>query len=116
MRERRTSQRRRTYLGGVIAYNSRSCTIECLVRDLSPSGAMIAIPSTISLPGEFEIAIHKQGESRPARTIWLTETRAGIQFYEHPTNVISLEAARRIRTLEEERRTLTRRIDEWTGP
>ncbi|HEV2571819.1 MAG TPA: PilZ domain-containing protein [Beijerinckiaceae bacterium] len=113
MGDRRQQQRRRTYLRGLIAFNERNSTMECLVRDLSHNGALIAMANTSNLPGTFEIAIHKQGESRPAQMVWLNETRAGIKFTERRSNVISFEAARRIHSLEEERRMLRRRLEDW---
>ncbi|MDH7795506.1 MULTISPECIES: PilZ domain-containing protein [unclassified Beijerinckia] len=113
MGDRRQRQRRRTYLRGLIAFNDRNSTLECLVRNLSQNGALISIPNTSDIPGAFEIAIHKQGESRPAQMVWLTETHAGIRFVPRPSNVVSFETARHIQTLDDERRMLRRKLEDW---
>ena len=51
---------------------------ECLVRNLSDSGAYLQVNRSIDIPVEFELDV--DGETRPCRLIWMTNTRAGIEF------------------------------------
>lgn len=117
MSDRRKTLRNRTRLGGVIAFNHRSCTLDCLVRDMSADGAKIIIESTVSLPGEFDIMIKHKGDSRRARMIWRDLTQVGIVFVSAEIgNVVSIEATRRIRALETERDSLVRRVAQLSAP
>ena len=117
MSDQRKAQRNRTYLGGVIAFNHRSCTLDCLVRDMSAQGAKIIFESTVSVPDEFDIMIRHKGESRRARIMWRDETQAGVTFVPAEiSNIVSIEATRRIRALEAEHDSLVRRIAQLSAP
>jgi hypothetical protein len=48
MRERREFQRRRTFLGGRLAFNNQYGAIDCLVRNMSQNGALISTPPRLS--------------------------------------------------------------------
>ena len=39
--ERRRERRQVTYLGAEVAYNRRSSAMDCLVRNMAPSGALV---------------------------------------------------------------------------
>lgn len=115
--ERRKNHRDSTYLNGRIAFNKRCSTLDCLVRNMSQSGAMIVFSDSVAVPAEFDIVIRQKGESRRARIAWCTETQAGILFLRSmPENVVPIESARRIRNLESERDILHRRIAQLNDP
>lgn len=116
MQQRRKDHRGRTYLGAQIAFNNRCSTLDCLVTNLSAEGAMIAFAGTVAIPGEFDVSIPSKGESRRARVVWLEETRAGVRFLPANGNVVSIEAAIRLRRLEAEREALARRVAQLTEP
>ena len=44
MCERGKSDRARTFLGGMIAFNKRNSTMDCRVRDFSATGARVHLP------------------------------------------------------------------------
>jgi hypothetical protein len=115
--ERRTLSRSRTYLEARIAYNHRFSTMDCFVRNLTQSGAKIVFSDLASIPGEFDISIGWQGESRRARVVWRTKSEAGIQFSNSLSQaVVSIESARKIRKLETERDELSRRVAQLSEP
>jgi PilZ domain-containing protein len=117
MEERRKVQRSRTYLGGRIAFNRRFSTLDCLVRNLSQDGAMIAFSDAVAVPGEFDVLIPWKGESRRARVIWSNETRAGVAFVDAiDDNVVSIETALRFNKLQAEREALARRVAQLSEP
>ena len=117
MQERRTVHRDRTYLGGQVAYNNRCSIMDCLVQNVSQNGAKLVFSDTALIPSEFDVLISKKGESRRARIVWRQEQAAGIQFVQsEKAAVISIEAARRIKTLEIERETLARRVAQLSEP
>jgi DNA modification methylase len=117
MQERRRIPRTRTYLGGLVAFNERCSTMECLVRNMSPDGAKLVFGGTVEIPAEFDIMIRKRGESRRARIVWRQETEAGVTFpAPEGRKVVSIESARRIRELEAEREALRKRVAQLSEP
>lgn len=107
----------RSYLGGRIAFGQRCCTMDCLLRNVSPAGALLVFEDTGSVPDHFDLEVPRKQETFPARLIWRRADRAGIAFLapEPEAKVIPIDAMRRIRELEAERRTLLRRIAELTS-
>jgi hypothetical protein len=118
MLERRDFQRRRTLLGGRIAFNHCYSTLDCVVRNMSQNGAMLVFEDSITVPNEFDLMIPQKGESRRARIVWRQENETGVAFPQ-PTGadgVVSIETARRIKNLEAERAALKARVAELSGP
>ena len=110
MAERRKSVRNRTYLGGVIAFNDRASTMDCLIRNLSPDGARLSFYEVQTLPDQFELTITRRNHSYPARIAWRGPTEAGVTFYEDRNAPIPLEWVRRLRQSEAENAALRQRI------
>lgn len=54
-------QRRRLFKAGKVVFNNRTCVINCVVRDLSQSGAKLVFPSPQSLPARFQLEINDLG-------------------------------------------------------
>lgn len=101
MQERRKTQRMRTYLGGEVVFNQQCPAQDCLVRNLSQNGAKLTFSEPAQIPAQFNLTIHKNSESRRARIIWRGEKEVGVSFLEAATaTVITIKAARRIKTLE----------------
>jgi hypothetical protein len=118
MQERREFQRRRTLLGGRIAFNNRYSTLDCLVRNMSQNGAMVVFEDSVVVPNEFDLIIPQKGESRRARIVWRWENETGIAFPQAAgaQGVISIETARRIKALEAERAALQARVVALSAP
>lgn len=117
MLERRNTHRDRTYLGGRISFNHRRSTLDCLVRNLSQDGAMIVLSDAVAAPADFDIMIRHKGDSRRARIVWRDRDHIGIQFLQSARDdVVSIEAARLINTLEADRAALKRRIAQLKDP
>jgi hypothetical protein len=114
MSERRRQSRNRVYYGGLIAFNARHSTLECVVRDFSPFGAKIEGESLEILPDEVELAVPRKGLSCVARLAWRDRTAAGLVFGDSPdaNRVIPLEWARKLRATERTNKQLQARIDQ----
>jgi hypothetical protein len=114
MQERRKRARSRTFLGGVIAFNHRKSTMDCLVRNISDVGAKISFTNTATVPDEFDLTIKQKGRSLFARIVWRHADEAGVIFLNE--NVagapIPLDWARRLRDCEAAKAALTRRVAE----
>jgi hypothetical protein len=111
MQDRRKSHRDRTYLGGLIAFDYRGSALECLVRNLSEDGAKVVFSEAAAVPAEFDLMIHRKGESRRAHLVWRDQTQAGIQFlHTEDGGNVAAETAQRIKKLEGERNALAWRV------
>ena len=89
---RRSANRSRTYKAGKIISLNFAMTFDCLVRDMSPSGARLAIDSVLGLPAEFFFFLPGDRLVARARIAWRAPAQVGIQFLEalvppkeHPT-------------------------------
>jgi hypothetical protein len=111
MKDRRRSARLRSYLGGRIdfAWNG---AMDCLVRNTSSEGALLTFSNTLSVGDTFDLTIPRQGRTRRVRMAWRQPEAMGVRFLdaEPSSNVVPIETARRIRTLEAEKAALERRL------
>jgi PilZ domain len=80
MPERRHSLRARMLRAGKIVFNNKSSVIDCMVRNLSRSGACLLVPNVIGVPSTFELLIEGEDASRPCKMIWNDRNRIGIEF------------------------------------
>jgi hypothetical protein len=78
MEEGRAAQRRRIFKAGKIVFGSSA--IDCVVRDISATGARLEVRSPLWLPDGFTLAIASDGSSKKARVIWKGEGQIGIAF------------------------------------
>lgn len=117
MQDRRAFQRTRTYLGAQVVFNNRFSTVDCLVRNLSGDGAKLIFFGTALIPKTIDVLIRNDGECRRAKIVWRTESAAGVQFAQAGREkVVSLEAARKIRSLEAEVAALAMRVAKQIDP
>ena len=115
-RDHRAEPRVRSLLRATISFLNGSFQLETLVRDLSPTGARLAVSTEQTLPELFDISIPKTGLNRRARLVWQRAGEIGIHFEaetvpsrpDPDTDVGRLKA--RIRELENENRQLKLRI------
>jgi hypothetical protein len=78
--EHRRSQRTRTILQGRVVLNNRFSLLECIVRDLSNTGAQIAFAHPVTLPSEVELEIPKRRLSVRAKVMWSDGKSHGLMF------------------------------------
>ncbi|MEO8317002.1 MAG: PilZ domain-containing protein [Bradyrhizobium sp.] len=79
MIERRTTQRHRVLKQGTLAFSGGGST-DCMVRNLSSSGARIEIASPVGLPEQFTLVIVADAFKRHCHTVWSADRRIGIAF------------------------------------
>jgi PilZ domain len=80
MPEHRHSLRTRMLRAGKIVFNNKSSVIDCMVRNLSRTGACLLVPNVIGVPSTFELLIEGELASRPCKMIWNNQNRIGIEF------------------------------------
>lgn len=115
MSERRQEQRRRTYLGGQVAFNNRWSTMSCVVRNLSEHGARLDFADPAFIPDDVDLIIPLRGDSRRARVVWREQRAVGVTFaMPERGSVIPIGVAREMHKLKAERDMLARRVKELT--
>jgi hypothetical protein len=118
MNDRRSSSRQKSFLQGRIYYNNRRSTVDCLIRDLSDTGAKLKFSEAITVPEAMELYIPNKEEVRRARVEWRSGHDVGISFVEavrDPSIVPDLpqaELAARVHKLEGEIVALKRIVSE----
>ena len=56
----------------------------CLVKDISPLGARIALTSSLRMDQVFEMRFTRDARvARPCRVVWFAETEGGVAFLEN---------------------------------
>jgi hypothetical protein len=58
----------------------RGSTIDCLVRNLSTTGAALEVSSQTGIPERFMLVVPGDGLHLPCRTMWCNEYRIGVAF------------------------------------
>ncbi len=99
MQDRRRASRIRSYLGARITYDRGQFSVDCLVRNQSPDGALVILSAAVMLPDAIDLFVLRTGTTRHARIVWRSGDRAGLAFLRNslPDGVISLDRARRRR-------------------
>ena len=111
--ERRRYPRGRSYYGGVIAFNARKSTIDCVVRNFSVAGAKLAMTGAVLLPDSFDLAITRKNTAFCAHLVWHNDAEAGVAFDTIGSpDVVSLDVARRLQQRKAEIMQLRRRVSE----
>ena len=78
--EHRRSHRTRTILQGRVILNNRFSLLDCIVRDLSETGAQVAFPHPVTLPSEVELEVPTKRLSTRARVMWSHGKAHGLMF------------------------------------
>jgi hypothetical protein len=78
MIEKRASPRRRVLKQGTITY--RGGGIDCMVRNISMSGARLDFANPVGLPRSFTLLIATERLMRHCRTVWSSNQRVGVAF------------------------------------
>lgn len=114
MLERRQYQRARVYYGGMVAFNARNSTLDCVVRNFSRRGAKIEFENSAIIPDRIDFEIERRGLSCLARLVWRGRNAAGLAFSdpEETGDVIPLDWARKLRASELANRRLKSRLDQ----
>jgi hypothetical protein len=78
MSEQRASRRQRVLKSGMIAFGEAG--IDCLVRNISATGAALEVESQIGIPPEFKLVISAEHFDEFCRVLWRKAKRIGVVF------------------------------------
>jgi hypothetical protein len=80
MDQRRSNKRYPTRLGGRIIFGEPGSSVTCLVRDVSDSGARLAVIEPVDIPPVFELRIPARRLAAQVRVMWVHEGEYGVMF------------------------------------
>jgi len=80
MSEHRRETRQRVFLKGRIVFNNGSSSFDCLVRDMSSSGARLVMSDATTLPEAFDLYIPQKDRTYRAILRWRREDGIGVIF------------------------------------
>lgn len=117
--EHRSETRQRVFLKGRIIFNNGASSMDCLVRDLSASGARLALSESSTLPEIFDLYIPQKDRTFRSTLRWRRADSVGITFAEEaaklaaPGEPVATDASltillRRVSELEAENAALRR--------
>ncbi len=114
MLDRRQSARDKVIYGGVAEIDERGATQDCVVRNISETGAHLEFSNVVKLPTEkMSLTIARKGRSFLARIIWWRDNFVGVAFSsEQPYELPVSDLEERLRKSEKKKRQLQRRINE----
>lgn len=78
--ERRIAPRTRVLKRAKVLFNNMNSTFDCVVRNISASGALLTLDESAHLPREFDVRIGEDKGTRPARLVYRRGALAGIRF------------------------------------
>jgi len=112
MDERRRSSRQRSFLHGCLYFNNRRSAIDCLVRDISRTGARLLFSQTATIPDVVDLHIPQKEQWLKARVQWRSGEEVGVAFEQAPAVSTSGtgDLAQRVEQLENELAALKRVI------
>jgi hypothetical protein len=78
----RTVKRARSLIEGKVVFNARRSTLDCVLRDLSATGAKLIFSAHVPVPDEFDLELPQKGRTHRARIMWRKLDTCGVRFIE----------------------------------
>jgi hypothetical protein len=80
MAERRASPRQKSFLRGCIYFNNRRSSADCLIRDVSETGARLIFSGTVAIPDVVDLYIPQKEQTLRAQVQWRHGDEIGVAF------------------------------------
>lgn len=77
---KRVAQRQRALLGAKLVFGNGAYTPNCMIRDISETGARIKIPSADLVSNDVYLIDIKKGVAYEARVTWRAAAECGLKF------------------------------------
>ena len=91
--EHRNEVRQRVFLKGRIQFNNGASSFDCLVRDLSATGARLAFSETTTLPDVFDLYIPQKERTFRSTLRWRRADGVGVTFADEMAKPVPPAAA-----------------------
>jgi PilZ domain len=79
MTENRRDRRQRVLKSGKISFSNGSFVVDCVIRNLSQTGAQLKVPTSVAIPDHFDF-IEAGGKTRRAAVAWRRGDLMGVRF------------------------------------
>jgi hypothetical protein len=80
MTQQPRTPRHRVLKGGHIVFNNRSSVIDCMVRNLSASGACLHVADTAGVPNHFTLIMEPEKTEKDCGVAWRRDGKLGVHF------------------------------------
>src|SRR3989304_2702125 len=107
----RKAVRQKSFLRGMIYFNNRRSSFDCLIRDITPEGARLVFSSAVTTPDVIELHVPHKEQTLSARVMWRNGEEIGVSFAQAATTDQPAEAgdlSQRVARLEGEIAALKR--------
>ena len=94
--EQRRSPRRTASVGASISHPRNAEDLRCIVRNISPDGALLESPLARDLPVSFWLRLGGDDKPRLSIVVWRSERQVGVEFSQQ---IIERGIGRRIATV-----------------
>jgi PilZ domain len=84
LNENRIARRNRVFKAAKIVHLNQRSVVDCLIRDMSETGAKIVCGDLAAVPGEFEFLIPSDNTIRTAVAVWRRGQFVGVHFTSAP--------------------------------
>ena len=78
--ERRTATRQKSFLRGCVYFNNRRSVLDCLIRDISSTGARLIFSETVSVPDIVDLYIPQKEQTQRVHVQWRHGNEMGVAF------------------------------------
>ena len=78
MSDHRIASRQRMLKAGTIEFNGGA--IDCVVRNLSETGAALSVASPVGIPSKFNLIVSSDQVNHRCSVVWRKENRIGVTF------------------------------------
>jgi len=79
-KDKRRAPRQKVFKGARISFSHLGTSVECTVRNLSVSGALLTVENQLGIPDEFDLLMPDQ-PIRHCRVAWRRGNRIGVEFH-----------------------------------
>jgi hypothetical protein len=114
--DNRRAPRHRSFLQGRIYFNNRRSSVDCLIRDISETGAKLMFSHAVSTPEALELYIPNKDATFRARVQWRRGDEVGVAFLTEQdmasVTTAPMNVADRLQRVEDEVDRLRRVIEE----
>lgn len=80
MSDKRSTPRLRSFLKGRVVFNGGQNSLECLIRDISSTGARLEVSANVTLPDRFDLYLPHRDETCKVHSQWRRGSQLGVAF------------------------------------
>ena len=88
--DRRHSPRVKVFKKGKLILPNHSSVLDCMIRDVSGTGARLSCASAAMVPGELQLFFHAVREVCQVQVVWRRHDELGVKFLSRPRLALNL--------------------------